>query len=114
MTLDQAIAIVEDHLSTGGWEEDGTRTNQFPEEYRAWCTVKAEIERLTADRQALLDAANKTAELVMRQGQQSIEQQAEIERLEAERSEVLKWLRQDRPTKALRVLTEAGDDNAAR
>lgn len=49
VTLDQAIAIVEDHLSTGGWEEDGTRTNQFPEEYRAWCTVKAEIAGLRAD-----------------------------------------------------------------
>jgi exopolyphosphatase/pppGpp-phosphohydrolase len=31
----------------------------------------------------------------------------EIEQLRAERSEVLKWLRQDRPMKALRVLTEA-------
>lgn len=42
------------------------------------------------------------------------EQQAEIDRLRAERSEVLKWLRQDRLTKALRVLREAGDDNATR
>ena len=44
---------------------------------------EAEIEKLTADRQALLDASVKTGQLVMDQGKQTIEQRAEIERLEA-------------------------------
>jgi len=47
----------------------------------------AEIERLREDRQALLGAAKKTAELVERQAKQSIEQQAKIDRLTAELEE---------------------------
>lgn len=57
--------------------------SQFEHFEREWYLRGDEIERLTADRQALLDSANKTAELVMRQGQQSIEQQAEIAGLTA-------------------------------
>ena len=86
---------------------------------------QAEIDRLTADRQALLDAANKTAELVMRQGQQSIEQQAEIDRLRARLAAVVAYCERNEPEcdpyccrelleEVHKLAAEAGDTDAAR